>query len=189
VDRKGLNPGEGAAMLILESAESAKKRGATPLVALSGFGEALEAYHYTRSTPQGSGLVFAMRRALDSAGLQPDNIMCLHLHGTGTEANDRSEFKACSAVFGDRLASVPACSTKGATGHTFGAAGALNAVFAAISIIHGIIPATLNTERIDPEFRELNISASVRQAGNMSAVACSALGFGGESSVLILSKA
>jgi 3-oxoacyl-(acyl-carrier-protein) synthase len=185
--RTGLNPGEAAAVMVLESKEAAVDRGARLMARIAGFGEALEAYHYTRSDPQGAGTEAALRRALDNAGMTPRNIGLLHLHGTGTEANDRSEYFACLKVFGDRLPSVPACSTKSMTGHTFGAAGALNAVFSVIALRHRVVPPTLNTVNIDPEFTGLNISTELRDAHGLSVVASGALGFGGESSALILS--
>jgi len=188
-DRNGLNPGEAAAMLVLESKEAAAERGARPLARLAGYGEALEAYHYTRSDPRGSGTEAALRKALTSAGAGPDAIGAIHLHGTGTEANDRSEYVACRSVFGDRLAFIPACSTKSATGHTFGAAGALNAVLSIISICERIIPATLFSENIDPEFAGLSISTRVRETSVVEMIASSALGFGGEASVVIIARA
>jgi 3-oxoacyl-[acyl-carrier-protein] synthase II len=159
------------------------------LARVAGFGEALEAYHYTRSDPEGSGTEAALRRALESASKTSGDIGLLHLHGTGTDVNDRSEYVACRKVFGERLGSIPACSTKSATGHTFGAAGALNAVFSIVSMHENFVPATLNTTEIDPAFAGLHIDTSVRAVEGIAAVATSALGFGGESSVLILSRA
>jgi 3-oxoacyl-[acyl-carrier-protein] synthase-1 len=187
--RAGLNPGEGAAMLVLEKPETATKRGITPLAVLAGYGEALEAYHYTLSDPAGSGPESAIRKALAIAGLLPEVVDHIHLHGTGTEANDRSEYTACFKIFGKKLSSVPACSTKSATGHTFGAAGAINAVFAVISLLNGTVPATLNTQTVDPEFENLNISGIPCSGLNLKTVVTTALGFGGESSAMVFKKA
>ncbi len=187
-DRDGLNPGEGAAMLVLESKDAALKRGARPLARIAGFGEALEAYHYTRADPEGSGLAASFRKALQSAGISPHEVGHLHLHGTGTHANDRSEYVACRKVFGEKLAAIPACSTKPLTGHTFGAAGAVNAVFSIVSIRDRFVPATRFCTNMDPEFEGLELPSQPQDRPGLCTVASSALGFGGEASVLIFSK-
>ncbi|MBD3390658.1 MAG: hypothetical protein GF418_01420 [Chitinivibrionales bacterium] len=188
-DRDGLNPGEGAAMLVLESAKEARERGARPLAKIAGFGEALEAYHYTRADPAGTGVTGALRDALSSSGMQASAIDHVHMHGTGTRANDRSEFVACRSVFGEHLKDIPACSTKPMTGHTFGAAGAINAVFVVTSLARGLVPATLYCENQDPEFAALRLLRVPERVPGLATVASCALGFGGEASVLIFSKA
>ena len=188
-DRDGLNPGEGAAMLVLESRECARKRGASPLAAVKGFGEALEAYHYTRADPEGSGVSAALHNAMAGAGMSAGDIGHVHAHGTGTAANDRSEYMACRRVFGDRLRSIPVCSTKPLTGHTFGASGAVNAVFCIESTRQGVVPATRNFENIDHEFEDLRIAPHPLHVPSLATVASCSLGFGGEASVVLFGKA
>jgi 3-oxoacyl-[acyl-carrier-protein] synthase II len=187
-DRDGLNPGEGAAALLLESAESARARGATPLAVVEGFGEALDAYHHTRSHPEGEGLVQAARKALAGASAKPDAIDHAHLHGTGTQANDQSEYHACRRLFGPRLPHVPVCSTKSMTGHTFGGAGALSAAFCVLSLMHGTVPATAFLENRDPEFEGLAVSSRPVEGLTLKRVLSLALGFGGEAFALVLRK-
>ena len=188
-DRDGLNPGEGAALLVLERAEDARARGAQPLALMSGYGEALEAYHQTRADPAGTGVAVALNMAMEQAGITPGELACLHLHGTATRANDISEYGACRSVLGDHLERVPVCSTKPMTGHTFGAAGAVSAIFALASLRAGVAPATLNLENLDPALPDLSASASPLDLPNPCHVACTTLGFGGECFALVLSAA
>jgi 3-oxoacyl-(acyl-carrier-protein) synthase len=188
-DRDGLSPGEGAAMLLVESKESALARNAQPLARLTGFGDALDAYHHTRAHPEGLGLQKAMTAALTAAGSGVEEIDHVHLHGTGTVANDASEYQAYKTVFGNRLSGIPACSTKSMTGHTFGAAGAIGAVFSIISLQWGLVPPTLFLENKDPAFSDLNAVQTSVARPEIRMVMCTALGFGGESFALILSKA
>jgi 3-oxoacyl-(acyl-carrier-protein) synthase len=187
-DRSGLNPGEGAAVLVLETAESATRRGVKPLAALAGFGEAFDAFHHTRSHPEGTGLTAAIHQALDDAGIAPRTIGHAHLHGTGTEANDLTEYRALSAVFGRGLAGLPVCSSKPMTGHTFGAAGAVNALFSVLSIERGALPATRFHANIDPRFQGLTVLTQPRAEPGLRAVLTTAMGFGGESFALVFTK-
>jgi len=186
--RDGLNPGEGAALLVLETEAEARARGAAPLARLSGFGEALEAFHQTRANPDGSGVAAALGRCLQRAGVDPGQVGCLHLHGTATRANDISEHRACRTVFGDGLAALPVCSTKPMTGHTFGASGALGAVFSLVTLREGLVPATLGLEQPDPDLQELCASPAAREIPQPRHVASAALGFGGEAFALCLSR-
>ncbi|MBD3242788.1 MAG: hypothetical protein GF331_19505 [Chitinivibrionales bacterium] len=186
--RDGLNPGEGGAAFVVESAESARARNAVPLAIVEGFGEALDAYHHTRAHPEGAGLVAAIRKAFACVDATPESIDHVHLHGTATRANDTSEYHACRTVFGPRLASVPACSTKSMTGHTYGGAGALSAAFCVLSIEHGIIPPTLFHRERDPEFADLAVSAKPVDGVHVGRALSLALGFGGEAFALLLRK-
>ena len=188
-DRDGLNPGEGAAILVLESDKAAMARGATPLAKITGFGDALDAYHHTRAHPEGEGLIAAIKGAMHCAGVTPASLDHVHLHGTGTIVNDTSEFKALSAVFGNSLSSVPACSTKPMTGHTFGASGALNAVFSILSIHNNIIPATRFHENLDDSFTGLRLFNTPQKLPEITTVLSTSLGFGGEAFALIIEKA
>ncbi len=187
--RDGLNPGEGAALLILESKEAAQARNVSSLASISGFGDAHDAYHHTTAHPEGVGLVSAVTGAFNEAGISPEDIDHIHLHGTGTKINDTSEYNALKKVFGDHLPQVPVCSTKPMTGHTFGASGALNAVFSLISITTGTIPATLFHKTPDPDLSDLSVSATVQKKEKIDTVLSTSLGFGGEAFALIISKA
>jgi 3-oxoacyl-(acyl-carrier-protein) synthase len=183
--RDGLNPGEGSAFCVIESAEYARKRNASPVVKISGYGNALEAYHYTKSDPEGSGIAAAIRKALDNANLRADQIDHIHAHGTATVFNDITEYNGFVNVFGDRLKDIPVCSSKSMLGHTYGAAGAISAVFAVMSIINGIVPATINCNDPDPLFANLNISDKPRNCIIKKVLSVS-LGFGGECAALVL---
>jgi 3-oxoacyl-(acyl-carrier-protein) synthase len=186
--RDGFNPGEGAAMMVLESAESATARGVKPLAVVQGFGEALEAFHHTRSNPDGSGIAAAMTKAISQASCGASAIDHVHLHGTSTVFNDLSEYNGMKTVFGGYCRQVPVCSTKSMTGHTLGAAGAIAAVFAVLSLLHGIVPATLFNETLDPHFKDLFIVKSPL-AKDLKRVMTTSLGFGGEVASLLLRKA
>ncbi len=183
--RDGLNPGEGAAILVLESPEEALKRGAEPLAVLSGFGEALEAYHPTRSHPEGRGICNAVQKIFKNTGVHLEDIDHIHCHGTATFFNDSSEYQAFKTLFGKRLSSVPVVSTKSLTGHTFGGAGALASVFAILSLQNQWIPPTLFHEYPDPAFEGLQVSCHNRNQFPLRHVLVSAMGFGGEVSALL----
>ncbi len=186
--RDGLNPGEAAVLFVIESGEAADKRGATPLARIDGYGDALEAYHHTRAHPEGDGLAFALSKAIADAGITASQISHVHLHGTGTEANDRSEYMACRKVFGDALSALPVCSTKSMTGHTFGGAAALGLLFNILTLENGMVPATLNCDTPDLEFVNLNVSSEIKRLSSIDRVASTALGFGGEAFALIASR-
>ncbi len=149
--RDGFVLGEGAGMFILEELEHAKARGAAILGELAGFGQSADAYHMTAPAPDGSGARLAMEQALDDAGLDPADIGYINAHGTSTPANDVSETKAIKDVLGDHAYSIVVGSTKSMTGHTLGAAGAIEGAISALVCRHGIIPPTINFEQADPE--------------------------------------
>ena len=149
--RDGFVLGEGAGMFILEELEHAKARGAAILGELAGFGQSADAYHMTAPAPDGSGARLAMEQALDDAGLDPTDIGYINAHGTSTPANDVSETKAIKDVLGDHAYSIVVGSTKSMTGHTLGAAGAIEGAISALVCRHGIIPPTINFEQADPE--------------------------------------
>ena len=140
--RNGINLGEGAAYLVIESEASALRRGVRPLAVLSGYGTACDAYHQTASSPEGEGAVLAMQQALADAGLQPSDIAYINCHGTGTPNNDVSELTALHRVFGPQL--PPFSSTKGFTGHTTSASGSIEAAFCLLALEHHFLPVNLN---------------------------------------------
>ena len=149
--RDGFVLGEGAGMFILEELEHAKARGAVILGELAGFGQSADAYHMTAPAPDGSGARLAMEQALDDAGLDPSEVGYINAHGTSTPANDVSETKAIKDVLGAHAYSIVVGSTKSMTGHTLGAAGAIEGAISALVCRRGIIPPTINFEEADPK--------------------------------------
>ncbi len=175
-ERDGMNIGEGAGFALLEK----KDRGVAG-VALLGYGESSDAYHMSSPHPEGAGAAAAMKSALAMAGVTPDAIDYINLHGTGTRANDVSEDRAVMKVFGG---GTPCSATKGWTGHTLGAAGITEILFALGSIERGFIPGTLNSERLDPA-----LSAGVLLRNRTAPVKCvlsNSFGFGGSNCSLVL---
>src|SRR5207302_7034928 len=147
----GFGVGEGSGTLILEDLDFAQARGATILAELVGYASTGDAHHITEPAPGGAGLVRAMRRALQKAELRPDEIDYINAHGTSTPYNDRTETQAIKTCFGEHASRVAISSTKSMTGHTLGAAGAVEAVISIMAIQTGIIPPTINLHNPDPE--------------------------------------
>jgi 3-oxoacyl-[acyl-carrier-protein] synthase-1 len=181
--RAGLNLGEGAAFLVLESEESLGGR--KPICALTGYANANDAFHQTASSPDGFGPFLSMTAALKSAGLQPSDIDYINAHGTGTDNNDLTEGIAIERIFGEHV--PPVSSTKPFTGHTLGAAGAVEAVISALSIAHGTIFPNLNFR---DKIEELHFEPVTRTLNGRSLrnVLSNSFGFGGNDSTLILSS-
>ena len=181
--RHGLNLGEGAAYLVLESAESAKRRGVTPQALLSGYGNACDAFHQTASSPDGEGAYCAMKEALELAGLQPSEIDYINAHGTGTPNNDASESAAMMRLFGESV--PPVSSTKPFTGHTTSASGSIEAVFCILALQNSFLPVNLNWSQA---MEDGIVPVSQMQKKNLEHVLCNAFGFGGNDSSLLLSR-
>ena len=181
--RNGLNLGEGAAYLVLESAEHAQRRGVPAQAILSGYGNDCDAFHQTASSPDGEGAFLAMKEALEMAGLSPQAIGYVNAHGTGTPNNDLSESHALRRIFGPQL--PPFSSTKPFTGHTTSASGSIEAVFCLLAMLNGFIPANLNWSQ--PIEEGLVPVTATREAG-LEHVLCNAFGFGGNDSSLLFSK-
>jgi len=178
--RDGISIGEGAGFVLLERAASA----APGSVLLLGAGESSDAYHMSSPHPQGLGAKLAMEAALKSAGLAPDDIDYINLHGTSTPANDAAEGKAVAALFGDR---VPCSSTKGATGHTLGAAGAIEAVICALALTDGLLPGSPGTATPDPAIPVQYLLES--RQGRVRRVLSNSFGFGGSNCSLVFGVA
>src|SRR5438876_2685115 len=149
--RDGFVMGDGAGMLILEELDFAKGRGATILAELVGYGSTADSYHITEPSPGGTGLVRAMRRALQKAALQPEQVDYINAHGTSTPFNDRTETQAIKNCFGEYAYRVPISSSKSMTGHTVGASGAIEAAISIMTLLTGIITPTINLHHRDPE--------------------------------------
>ena len=180
--RAGLNLGEGAAFLILESETSMKRRGVASLAVLSGFGNACDAFHQTASSENGEGACLAIGKALKMAGLKPEDIDYVNAHGTGTPNNDASESAALRRIFGDAI--PPVSSTKAFTGHTTSASGSIEAVFCLLALREGFIPANLNWTTSDPAC----ITPTAGGPACLNHILCNAFGFGGNDSSLLFSR-
>ena len=185
--RDGFVMGEGAGMLILEDLEYAKARGATILAELVGYGSTGDAHHVTEPAPGGSGLVRAMRRALQKAGLRPDQVDYINAHGTSTPFNDRTETQAIKTCFGEHAYRLAISSTKSMTGHTLGAAGAVEAVISIMTILTGIIPPTINLHHPDPDC-DLNYVPNEAQRATVNIAMSNSMGFGGHNTCLIFKR-
>jgi 3-oxoacyl-[acyl-carrier-protein] synthase I len=179
--RDGISIGEAAAFALLEKAPASLDADA---VMFLGIGESSDAYHMSSPHPQGRGAQAAMVQALASADLQPDDIEYINLHGTGTPSNDNAEAHAVATVLGSN---IPGSSTKGATGHALGAAGALEAVICALALQHGFMPAGLNTTAVDPSLGVRYLLENRRQ--KLSRVMSNSFGFGGSNCSLVLGRA
>jgi 3-oxoacyl-[acyl-carrier-protein] synthase-1 len=182
VARNGISIGEAAAFLLLER----ERRSATNAdsITLLGVGESSDAYHMSSPHPEGLGACLAMRNALLAAKLRPEDVDYINLHGTGTPSNDSAEGRAVGTVFG---AATPCSSTKGATGHTLGAAGALEAVICALSLRHNLMPAGLNTTHVDPSVA--NSYLLENRSLSVEYVLSNSFGFGGANCSLIFGRA
>jgi len=183
--RDGISIGEAAAFALLERAPNELPADA---VLLLGVGESSDAYHMSSPHPEGLGARIAMHDALKMAGLEPSAIDYINLHGTATQNNDAAEAKAVCAVFGaDGVSQTPCSSTKGATGHTLGAAGSVEAVICALALQNGLLPAGLNTREIDPS---LGVNYLLHNGERPVNTALSnSFGFGGTNCSLILARA
>ena len=187
--RQGLSIGEAAAFALLErpGAASGDADGAGGVM-LAGWGESSDAYHMSSPHPEGAGARAAMRQALERAGLRPADIGYINLHGTATQANDAAEAAAISALFGPGHAGsgVPCSSTKGMTGHTLGAAGAVEAVICALALRHGLLPASVGTRQPDAALA-LNVVMQPAPAPGLRHALSNSFGFGGSNASLVFS--
>lgn len=188
-ERAGFVLSEGAAVLVIERSSHAQARGATPLARISGYGTSADAYHLTAGHPEGLGAQAAMRGALKMAGLSPDDIDCINAHATSTGVGDAAELEAIAGVFGARGAGLSVSSTKSATGHLLGAAGAIEAIFSLLSLRDQVVPATLNLDHPDPAARDFDMVAKAPRRRPLRHVLSNAFGFGGVNAALVLSPA
>ena len=190
VDRDGFVMGEGAGILILESEEHAKARGAKVYAELAGYGATCDAYHITAPDPSGDGAVKAIEIALKDAGVtDKSTVDYINAHGTSTHLNDAMETTAFKRVFGDEQAKkINISSTKPFHGHCLGATGAIEAAITALAIKEGYVPATINYEHPDPEL-DLNYTPNVGVNRDIRVAMSSSLGFGGHNGILVFKKA
>lgn len=185
--RDGFVMGEGAGMLLLEDLDMALERGAPILAEIVGYGSTADAYHITEPAPGGEGLARAIRFALQQAGLQPEDVQYINAHGTSTRFNDELETSAIKACFGAQAYRVAISSTKSMIGHTFGAAGAVEAVISILTIMHGLIPPTINLDHPDP-LCDLDYVPHKARRSDVRVALSNSMGFGGHNATLIFKR-
>lgn len=189
--RDGFVMGEGSAILILEELEHAKARGAKIYAEVVGGGMSADAYHITATHPDGLGAKLAMQRALDDAGMTPDDIDYINVHGTSTPVGDVSEVKAIVDLFGDAAYKLNISSTKSMTGHLLGATGAMEAIFSVLAVKDDVVPPTINHEDGDEDENidyNLNFTFNKAQSRPVRAALSNAFGFGGHNATVIVKK-
>ena len=187
-DRDGFVPSEGAGILVLESYETAKARGAEILAEIVGYGASGDAYHITAPDPDGDGAVRAIQASLKHESIAPDEIGYINAHGTSTPLNDKMETAAIKQALGQTAYSIPVSSTKSMTGHALGAAGGIEAIACVQAIREGLIPPTVNYDTPDPDCDLDYVPNQAREASIDTAMSIN-LGFGGHNAVLAFRKA
>ncbi len=187
VNRNGTVMGEGAATLVLETEEHARRRGARILAEVLGYSLTEDAFHMTAPEPNGDGAERAMRQALQDARIGPSEIDYIVPHGTGTPLNDASETRAIHRALGERARQIPISSNKGGIGHTLGAAGAISTSVAVLAIVEGVVPPTANLVTPDPECDLDYVPGRARRV-RVDTVMVNAIGFGGQNACLIVRR-
>jgi len=187
VNRDGFVMGEGAAVLVLESEESATRRGATPLAEIKGYAATSDAYHLTEPMASGKSAAQAMTKALEEAGVDPSEVDYINAHGTSTPLNDRHETMAIKVALGEDAYRVPLSSTKSMTGHLLGSGGALEACFCVLAMGNSIIPPTINLKDPDPDC-DLDYTPNQARSKELNVTLSNSFGFGGHNSVLVFGK-
>ena len=187
-ERAGFVMGEGAAILVLEEAEHARRRGAKIYAEIAGYGANCDAYHMTAPDPEGNGGAKCMALAVADAAMRPEEIDYINAHGTGTHLNDAGETLAIKRAFGAHAERLCVSSTKSMTGHLLGGAGAVEAVFTALALRDGFVPATINYREKDPDC-DLDIVPNEGRHQELHAALSNALGFGGHNASLVFRKA
>jgi 3-oxoacyl-[acyl-carrier-protein] synthase II len=186
-NRDGFVMAEGAGALVLESYQAATARGARILGVVAGCGELTDSFHRTRSSPDGKPIIGCMRKTLADAGMEPEHIDHINAHGTATPENDKMEYLATAAVFGEHTPKIPVSSNKSMVGHTISAAGAVEAVFSLLTLEHQRIPPTINYELPDQTIHFDVVGNKARDA-HVTAVMSNSFGFGGQNASLILTR-
>lgn len=186
-DRDGFVMGEGAAVVVLEELEHAKKRGAKIYAEMVGYGMSGDAYHMTAPSPDGDGAVRCMKASLDDAGLNPEDVTYINAHGTSTPLNDRMETNAIKTAFGDHAYKLAVSSTKGVTGHMLGAAGGAEIIACAKAIETGVVPPTINYTTPDPDC-DLDYVPNEARKVDVQVAMSNSLGFGGHNATLVIKK-
>jgi 3-oxoacyl-[acyl-carrier-protein] synthase II len=186
-NRDGFVMAEGAGALVLESYDAAVARGAPILGVLAGCGELTDSFHRTRSSPDGKPIIGCVLKTLADAGMTPEQIDHINAHGTSTPENDKMEYLAMSAVFGERVKQIPVSSNKSMIGHTISAAGAVEAAFSLLTLEHQRIPPTINYENPDPAI-PLDVVGNKARDAKVTAVMSNSFGFGGQNASLVVTR-
>jgi 3-oxoacyl-[acyl-carrier-protein] synthase II len=188
-DRDGMMLGDGAAFVVLESTEHARARGARCYARVLGHAIANEAYHATAPRPDGESAARVMEQALRAAGISPDRIDYINVHGTGTVANDQAEMRGIHRLFGERARDIRISSTKSMVGHTLGAAGAVELVTTALGISHGFVPPSINLDNPIPEFADWSYVRDHAQPGHIQCALSNSLAFAGNIASIVVAEA
>jgi 3-oxoacyl-[acyl-carrier-protein] synthase II len=186
-ERDGFVMGEGAGVVVLEELEHAKKRGAKIYCEVTGYGNCADAYHLTAPSPDGEGAARCMKMALRDSGVNLEDVSYINAHGTSTPQGDVCETQAIKTVFGERAKRIAVSSTKGATGHMLGAAGAVEMSVCALAIKHGIVPPTINYQTPDPEC-DLDYVPNTARELKVNAIINNSFGFGGHNASIAAKK-
>ena len=189
--RDGFVMAEGSVILVLEELEHAKARGAKIYAEMAGAGMSADAHHITASHPEGLGAMLVMQNALEDAGMKPEDIDYINVHGTSTHVGDISEVKAIKEVFGEQAYKLNISSTKSMTGHLLGAAGAIEAMVSVLSVQNDIVPPTINHEEGDEDEEidyKLNFTFNKAQKRTVRAALSNTFGFGGHNACAIFKK-
>jgi len=187
-NRDGFVIGEGCGMVVMESLESARKRGAEIIAEVKGYGMSADAYHMTQPAPDGEGAKRAMKMAIEKSGIDLKDLKYINAHGTSTPLNDKYESKAINDLFGKYTDDLMVSSTKSMTGHLLGAAGGIETVITALTLKNGIIPPTINYEEADPECDLDYVPNQARKVNDLKAAMTNSFGFGGQNACLVLEK-
>ena len=186
-DRDGFVMGEGAGVVVLEELEHAKARGARIYCEIVGYGNTADANHLTAPAPEGEGAARCMRMALRSARLNPSDVSYINAHGTATPTGDVCETQAIKSVFGDHARKLAVSSTKGATGHMLGAAGAVEMALCAKALQENVVPPTINLDNADPEC-DLDYVPNTPRETTVHAIVNNSFGFGGHNASIVARK-
>lgn len=186
-NRDGFVMSEGCGLLLLETLEHARERGAAILAEVAGYGASGDAYHITAPDDEGAGMALAMSAALNEAGVHPEELSHINAHGTSTKLNDITETRAIKKVLGKHAASVPITGNKSMIGHMLGAAGGVESVFSVLTIHHGLIPGTINLTDPDPEC-DLDYVAEGSRQCEVRSVLCNSFGFGGTNASIVFKR-
>jgi 3-oxoacyl-[acyl-carrier-protein] synthase II len=185
--RDGFVMGEGAVIFVLEEMEHARARGARVLAEILGYGATADMYHFVAPHPEGVGAARAMRRAIDKAGIQPEQVDYVNAHGTSTKLGDIAETKAIKSVFGEHAYRLAVSSTKSIHAHLLGAAGAMEAAASVLTLQNGMLPPTINLDDQDPEC-DLDYVANKARKADVKVAISNSFGFGGHNATLVIGK-
>ncbi len=178
---------EGACILMLEELEAARERGATIYAEVLGYGASNDAHSMIQPDPEATGVTAMMRRALETSGVEPEDVDYVNAHGTGTPLGDIAETKAIKEVFGDHAYELAVSSTKSMVGHMFGASGAIEAMACALAIHHGVIPPTINLDNPDPAC-DLDYVPNEAREAKVDVALSNAMGMGGHNACVLLGR-